>query len=223
MATATKKITLDVYNNAGKKVSQRELSGDVFDVPLQEGLVHFAVVAQQANARHVLAHTKSRGEVRGGGKKPWKQKGTGRARHGSIRSPLWRGGGVSFGPRSNRNYSLKINKKVKQKALCMVLSQKAHAGNIILLDTFTIDTPRTKEMVTLFKNLPITSTKKKTEKIAFVSPLGATVMNKSLRNIPFVNIVPAHSMNIVDILNSGKIVMPLSSVDMIEKMYAKKV
>lgn len=222
MVRQEQKIILDVYNNDGERVSKRELSSAVFNTPLKEGLVHLAVVAQQANSRSVIAKTKSRGEVRGGGRKPWKQKGTGRARHGSIRSPLWRGGGVTFGPRSNRNYSLKINKKAKHKALCMVLSHKAQHGNIILLDFLAMEKPNTKKVITLLGKLPVIMAKKNTEKLAFIAPQGASTVQKSFRNIPFVSVVSVQSLNIVDVLRPKKLIMPIESIDVIEQKYGNQ-
>src|SRR5579872_5354897 len=118
-------MKIKIYNKNLEVAGEVELNPKIFDVKTNVGLVEEAVRIQRANARAATAHTKTRGEIRGGGKKPWKQKGTGRARAGSIRSPLWRHGGVTFGPRSNRNYELKMNKKQWRKALYMVLSDKA--------------------------------------------------------------------------------------------------
>ncbi|MBI4268375.1 50S ribosomal protein L4 [Candidatus Uhrbacteria bacterium] len=211
---------VDVYSPEGVVVEQRELASDIFGVPVKEGVVHLAVTAQNANARPMVAHTKTRGEVRGGGKKPWKQKGTGRARHGSIRSPIWRGGGIVFGPRTDRNYTLKINKKVRRKAICMALSQKVTDGSLILLSTLAFEKPATKTAAALLKRLPLTMRTKRTARVALVSPLGAGLVNKSFRNIPSVTIVPAHSLNVVDLLKAHFVVMPLSSVSEIEKNFA---
>jgi len=123
-----------VYNQQGEKVGQVDLPAELFGVPLNRDLVHQVVVTQMANSRQVLAHTKDRSEVRGGGAKPWRQKGTGRARHGSIRSPIWVGGGVAFGPTKERVFAKKINKKMKRQALFMVLSSKVKDKEIVLLD-----------------------------------------------------------------------------------------
>jgi large subunit ribosomal protein L4 len=120
------------------------LPKEIFDVEINPDLIHQVVVAQTANRRRVIAHTKGRGEVRGGGKKPWRQKGTGRARHGSIRSPLWKGGGVTFGPTKERTFKKEINKKMKRKALFMVLTAKAKNNLLLVLDKIILEQPKTK-------------------------------------------------------------------------------
>src|SRR6056297_2962801 len=111
---------VQVYNQKGEKLKKKRLSSDIFDIDIDQNLVHLVVTALQSNKRHPFAHTKTRSEKRGGGRKPWRQKGTGRARHGSNRSPIWKGGGVTFGPTGKENFSKKINKKMKRKALYMV-------------------------------------------------------------------------------------------------------
>ena len=157
---------LNVYNQAGTVVSTRKPNAAVFDVKINPAVVQQAVVAQQANARPVLAHTKGRGDVSGGGKKPWRQKGTGRARHGSIRSPLWRGGGVTFGPTAERNFKLKINKKVRRKAILMSLSSKAADERIVLLDSLTLTAIKTKTLVSVLEALKLWPVKEKKTKAA---------------------------------------------------------
>jgi len=142
-----------VYNITAEKVKEVELNPKIFGVQVKEAVVHQAAVAQMANARRVLAHTKDRGEVRGGGAKPWRQKGTGRARHGSVRSPLWVGGGITFGPTKERNFSKKVNKKMKRKALFMCLSDKVNNNLLILLDKLNLEKGKTKEMVEIIGNL----------------------------------------------------------------------
>ena len=134
----------DIYNQEGKKIGEVELPKRIFNAPWNSDLVHQVVISMQSNARTPVAHTKGRGDVRGGGRKPWKQKGTGRARHGSRRSPIWVGGGVTHGPLSEKNYKKKINKKMKTQALYAVLSRKAKDKEIILLDTLNISKPKTK-------------------------------------------------------------------------------
>ena len=135
----------NIYNTQGKEVGKVTLPAEIFDLPWNADLVHQVIASMVTDKRTPVAHTKNRGEVSGGGKKPWKQKGTGQARHGSIRSPIWRGGGVSFGPRNERNFSRKINKKMKAKALYTILSQKMRDGEVLFVDGFSFTAPKTKD------------------------------------------------------------------------------
>ena len=146
-STSAKDTALEaqMYSMKGEKLSTVTLPAKIFNVQWRSDLVHQVTTAMQANLRQNRAHTKDRSEVAGGGKKPWKQKGTGQARHGSSRSPIWRHGGITFGPRSERNYSEKINKKMRIGALTSVLSKKAKDGEIILVDTFSFAAPKTAE------------------------------------------------------------------------------
>lgn len=203
-------VTLDVYDTSGVVISKKELPGDIFNVPLSEGVVHFAATVQRANARAGTSSTKTRGEVRGGGKKPWKQKGTGRARHGSIRSPLWRGGGITFGPRTDRNWSLHINRKVKKKALCMVLSDKVREQKMILLDALVLSAPKTKEAVRLLSRLPLATPR---ARVGVVLPSHSSELSRSMRNIPNVQVLSVHSLNILDLLKCRTVVLPAKSID----------
>lgn len=134
-----------LYNNKGEKTGMLTLPENIFGLPWNADLVHQVVIGMQANARLSTAHTKDRGEVRGGGKKPWAQKGTGRARHGSSRSPIWRGGGIAHGPRNSKDYSQKINRQARQKALLVVLSRKMKDGEIIFIDSLEMAQPKAKE------------------------------------------------------------------------------
>jgi large subunit ribosomal protein L4 len=138
-------IMAPVYDAKGKEVRTIELPAEVFGVDWNESLVHQVVVSMESNARHTVAHTKGRGDVRGGGKKPWKQKGTGRARHGSTRSPIWVGGGVAHGPTNERNFTKKINKKMKTAALASVLSTKLQDGEVLFVDMPEFKEPKTSE------------------------------------------------------------------------------
>lgn len=150
---SSKKLTTQVYSQNGEKVKDLELNPGIFNVEVKNSVVHQVAVAQMANSRVAIAHAKTRGEVRGGGIKPWRQKGTGRARHGSIRSPLWVGGGVTFGPRKDRNFSQKVNKKMKRKALFMCLSDKVNNDLLFLLDKLIVVDGKTREMVDVLKSL----------------------------------------------------------------------
>ncbi len=142
-----------IYDQKGKEVKKIKLPEEVFALPWKDDLVHQVVISMASNRRDSIAHTKNRGDVRGGGKKPWRQKGTGRARHGSNRSPIWRGGGVTFGPTNERNWSKKINRKMKIKALFTVLSQKMKDGEILFVDNLIFDAPKTKEAKSILTNL----------------------------------------------------------------------
>ncbi len=128
-------IKVKLYNWQGKVSGDELLDSKIFGIEPKPGVIHQVVIAQQKNSRDVIAHTKGRSDVRGGGKKPWKQKGTGQARHGSIRSPLWAGGGITFGPTSSRNFGIKINKKLKKQALAMALSDKVANEKLILVES----------------------------------------------------------------------------------------
>lgn len=136
-------MKLPVYNIEGKEVKKIELADEIFGLKWNADLVHQVATSMLSNARANTAHTKDRGEVRGGGKKPWQQKGTGQARHGSSRSPIWVGGGITFGPKNLKNYDRKINKKMKNKALSVLLSQKIRDNEIILVDSINFDKPKT--------------------------------------------------------------------------------
>jgi large subunit ribosomal protein L4 len=202
-----------VYNLEGKEIEKMELSDKIFSVKLNDDLVHQAIVAQLANSRKTLADTKDKGEVRGGGKKPWRQKGTGRARHGSIRSPLWKGGGVTFGPTSNVNFSKKINKKMKRKALFMALSSKLKDNELIVVDDLKLEKPSAKKMRDILKSLSIKekviiSTDKKEENII-----------KSARNIPNVSMIASNSLNVVDLLKNKILIINKKGIRNIEETY----
>lgn len=234
-----KKVT--VYNQAGEKVKDMDLNPAVFGLAVKPETIQHAVVVQQANARFNLAHTKDKSEVRGGGRKPWKQKGTGRARHGSSRSPIWRGGGVTFGPTKNQNFSLKINKKVKRQALLMGLSDKATNSNIILLDTLTLSEAKTKKFFEILQNLQLRkksvkaakSAAKKTtakaeesakpvrmqESILIILPKKDDTVRRAVGNLDKVTTILADSLNIIDVVKHKKILMPVDSLGIIEKTF----
>jgi len=202
-----------VYNLEGKAVEEIELNPEFFDIAMNEELVTQVLRVQRANAREAIAHTKTRGEVSGGGKKPWKQKGTGRARHGSIRSPLWIGGGITFGPRSDRNFSLKINKKMKKKALLMTLSEKARDGQLMIVDSFVLPEAKTKRAVSMLKNLKITT--------SALFALGAKNegIRRAVANVKKVNTLLADSLNVEDVLVAKTLVIEKSALPIIEKTY----
>jgi large subunit ribosomal protein L4 len=222
------KIEVNIYNQAGEETGKLKLEPAVFGVEVKEGLVKQAVVAQMANARQVLAHTKDRGEVRGGGRKPWRQKGTGRARHGSIRSPIWVGGGITFGPTKDRNFSQKINIKMRRKALFMSLSDKVANGKIIVLDKLELPKIKTKDMAKILKTLQTKVLKLKKEDLKsaknhllVVLPDNNVNVLKSINNLPNVKTIRADSLNIVDILKADYLLITEGSIKKIIEIYVK--
>lgn len=210
-------MQLPVYNSQGQKVSALEASDALFAVKPKMAVLHQAVIAKQANARVAIAHTKTRGEVRGGGKKPWKQKGTGRARHGSIRSPIWRGGGITFGPRSERNFAQKINKKVRSAALRMALSDKAASEHLVVVDVIFEAQAKTKDMAKLMKVLPL-----KRGRTIIALPKAQKAFNRALRNLDRVTPIWVGSMNAADILKHVNLVTTAEGVREMEKIYGNK-
>ena len=202
----------DIYNAQGKKAGSVELPESVFGIAWNDALMHQVVTTMQANARPSVAHTKTRGEVRGGGKKPWAQKGTGRARHGSSRSPIWKGGGVTHGPRADKDYSRAIPKKMRAKALFMALPRKFKDGEIIFVDSFGISEPKTataqKALVMLSKvsGFEKLGTKRKNAAlVAFSDPSEAA--QKSFRNIGNISAVAVRNLNPVAVLGNSYLVI----------------
>lgn len=213
-------MKVPLYNQQAEVIGDIELNPKIFEVKSSLHLVTESVRIQQRNSRKGLSHTKTRGEVSGTGKKPWKQKGTGRARAGSTRSPIWRHGGVTFGPRSERNWELKLNKKAKSKALFMGLSDKASTGHLMVVDSITMPEAKTKAFASLLKGF---AKETKKNKFLFVVPGADKVLTKSSRNISGVNPVLATSLNIVDILKADTLLMMKDSLPIIEKTYLKTV
>lgn len=204
----------DVMDMSGKKVKTIDLSDAVFGIKPNARAMHAAVVNFLANQRQGTQSTKTRAEVRGGGRKPWRQKGTGHARQGSIRSPQWTGGGVALGPKP-RDYSYRINRKVKRLALLSALSAKAAAGEIIVVDDFAIDEYKTKTVVKMLSALgaekkPLIVTDGVNEKLV-----------KSAANIPGAKTTPANLINVYDILNAGTFVMSEGAAKKIEEVFAQ--
>ncbi len=202
-----------LYNLEGKKTGEVELPESVFGVKLSDDLVHQAVVAQMANARQVLADTKDKGEVRGGGKKPWKQKGTGRARHGSSRSPLWKGGGVTFGPTSDRNFSKMINKKMKTKALLMVLSSKLKDNELVVVENIKLEKASTKKMKDILSKLPLSG-----KVLISMDKKNDSVFN-SVKNIQNTSMIASDSLNVVDLLKNKMLVINKKGIEKIKETH----
>lgn len=200
----------DLYNRENTKVGTIDLPDAVFAVKWNPDLVHQAVVAQLANARQPVAHTKNRGEVSGGGKKPWRQKHTGRARHGSTRSPLWIGGGITFGPRNDKDYSKKINKKMKRVALCSILSKKLADGEIKVIDDFTMQEPKTKNVAAALKKFF-----SKPQSLLIVSKKENKNLFLAGRNIPKTEIMEAKGLNVYTCLSHKTIFIDKDSIEQI--------
>jgi len=214
-------MNVKVYNQEGKEVGQADLPAEVFDVPMNKDLVHQAVVVQIASSRQVLAHTKDRSEARGGGAKPWRQKGTGRARHGSIRSPIWKGGGVTFGPTKERVFAKKINKKMKRKALLMVLSSKVRDKEMVLLDKLEIAEAKTKQMIEVINNLKTKLKKDLAKGALIVMSVSDQKIIRAIKNIPKIKTIRADSLNVVDVLSCRYLLMPQEAIEVIKKTYLK--
>jgi len=204
---------VNVYNQEGKVTGSLELNEKHFGVKTNPGLVHEVLVAQQANARRSISNTKTKGEVRGGGKKPWKQKGTGRARQGSIRSPQWVGGGITFGPRAERNYSVKVNRKAKQKALFMALSDKVASEKMLVVESFAPVAPKTKHAAAFFKALPVT------RKALAVIPKSDPSLLRIVRNLPNIKLVTVNALNLEDVINYQTLVFWKDTVPAFETLY----
>jgi large subunit ribosomal protein L4 len=209
-------MNVALYNQSGEKAGTVDLPDGIFGVDLNADLVHQVMVAQMANRRQVSAHTKGRGEVSGGGKKPWAQKHTGRARHGSTRSPIWTGGGVTFGPTNERVYKKKINTKMRRKALFMVLTEKARKDLLVMLEDLKLDSPKTKPLSDLLQKLPCDN-----KKCVVALPSMDENIIKAGSNIDNIQTIQAKDLNVLDLMNSTYVVMPSSSAKVIEETFAK--
>ncbi len=206
-------IKLDVYNIEGKKESDIELNDTVFGVEKNDALVHQVYVAQAANRRSGSAHTKSRSDRRGGGKKPWKQKGTGNARTGSIRNPIWRGGGVTFGPLNTRNFKKSINAKMKRKALLVALSEKVRGDKIRIVDSLNVADNKTKVVANMIAGMGLD----KSIVIGFsIDESGSYI---AARNINKVNAMETGQLNVFDLLNSEYLVLSKDSIKQLTNKY----
>ena len=201
-----------VFNVEGHEVDTMDLNDAVFGVEVNEHLVHMAVVQQLANNRQGTQKAKTRAEVRGGGRKPWRQKGTGHARQGSTRSPQWTGGGVVFAP-TPRDYSFKINKKEKRAALKSALSSRVANNKFIVLDSFNMDEIKTKKFVQVLNNLNI-------NKALVVLEDGNTNVEISAKNVPAVKTARTNTINVYDILKYNTVIATKAAVEKIEEVYA---
>jgi large subunit ribosomal protein L4 len=205
--------TVDVFNIKKEKVGEIHLKDDIFGVAVKGHLLHEVVTWQQACRRIGSASTKTRAEVKGGGRKPWRQKGTGRARVGSTRSPIWRGGGTIFGPRP-RSYAYTLPKKVRRQALKMALSSKLSTGKLVVLDDYPLGTPKTKEFVKVLQAFDIT-------KALFITPAEHQALELSARNVPYIQVMPTPGLNVYDILRHDHLVLFSPAVAQIEARLAQ--
>lgn len=198
--------SVSIYNVDGKKTGEMELPAGMFGVKVMPSFVHAMVVAQQANARKHSGHTKTKGEVSGGGKKPWKQKGTGRARQGSTRNPHWVGGGVAHGPRKEQNFSVKVNRKARRKALLMALSDKVASDKFVVLEQPTFAEPKTKLAAAMLKKLPLG------KRTLFVIPASNPSLLRMVKNIQNVKLVTVNTLNLVDVVDHATILFQKEAV-----------
>ena len=203
---------VSVYNMEGKEVGKIDLNDSIFGVEVNEHLVHMAVLQQLANNRQGTQKAKTRSEVSGGGRKPWRQKGTGHARQGSIRAPQWKGGGVVFAP-VPRDYSFKINKKEKRAALKSALTDKAQSGNLIVVDELKFEEPKTKKFAEVLTNL------KATRKALVVLADNDQNVVLSARNLAEANTTLTNTLNVYDIVNAKTLVLTKDAVAKIEEVY----
>jgi large subunit ribosomal protein L4 len=202
-------MKVDVLNQQGEKVSSAELPSEIFEAPIKTDLMHQAFIRQRANARLGTRNTKGRGEVMGGGRKPWRQKGTGRARHGSRRSPIWVGGGKVHTPKP-RDFSQRMPKKMRRAAIRSALSAKAAQSEIIVLDELKMDTHKTKEMVTTLNNLVGDTS------ALIILPSSNENVELSSRNLAKAKTLNARYLNVRDLLSFERVILPLGAVEVIE-------
>ncbi len=203
---------LSLYNRDGEQVDEIEVQASLFGAPLNKGALYQTAVSQAARRRQGTASSKGRSEVRGGGDKPWPQKGTGRARHGSVNSPIWVGGGVTFGPKP-RDYDKTVPKKMRRAALRSALSDKYNEGKLVVVDDYALDAPKTKQMISMLEQLKVDG--------------GALVVNalpdenviKASRNLPKVKTILARQLNVLDILNHDYLVMSREALEQVEEVF----
>ena len=207
-------MKLDVYDIKNKKVGETEVPARLFDAKWNPDLVHQALLAQRASSREKVAHAKGRGEVRGGGKKPWRQKGTGRARHGSIRSPLWRGGGVTFGPQKTRVFAQKINKKMNQRAIFSALSKKLSDGEVKMIENLAPVEPKTK----LIRNAIHVLFGDKTS-VLLIPSRAKRDIHRATANIKSADAISPLSLNVYDILRHKHIMIEKDAVLEIDRHF----
>lgn len=204
-----------LYNQKGEKKGEVTLAKNVFEAKVNESLVHAYLMYQQANERMPIAHTLSKGEVRGGGRKPWRQKGTGRARQGSIRNPHWKGGGVAFGPKKWQNYEKIMPKKMRRGALFSILSEKAKDGKVIALDKFDMEKPKTKDFAAMLAKMPVE------RNVLVILNRSEETLQKSAGNHRNAKVILSGYMNPADLLKYDCLLFTETALKDIETTYAK--
>ncbi len=221
-------LTVNIYNQKGEKKDKMDLPEFLFDVGLNVELIQQARVAQMANQRQVLAHTKTRSEVRGGGRKPWRQKGTGNARAGSIRSPIWVGGGITFGPKKERNFAKKINKKMKRKAIFMALTDKFKNNSLLVVDKLEITEFSTKGFINILVALEKQLTESKQDSgeagkrsLLMVNEEINDKLKYSANNLTRIKILNVNNINILDLLKYKDLVMSVGAIKKLKEIYNK--
>jgi len=212
-------MNVKTYNQSGKEAGTVDLPDSVFGLPWNADLVHQVVVSQMANQRQGSAHAKGRSEVRGGGRKPWRQKGTGRARHGSIRSPIWKGGGVTHGPLKERNFKKKINKKMAAKALAVTLSAKLRDKEILPVENIKPTEPKTKEARIIADNFSKIKDFKEiiSKSVLLVIPDHDTTTILAFRNLPNFNIEEARNITALDVMNNHYLIFSKEAIAVLER------
>lgn len=213
-------MKVKVYNQAGQETGEiMELNPRIFTVEkIKPEVVHFVATALKANAHRARAATKTRGQVRGGGRKPWKQKGTGRARVGSIRSPLWRGGGITFGPTPLVNFHQKVNRRVRRLGIFSAFSDRMAAQRLIILDKLELPEGKTKELIAKLKNLETLTNGKK---YLIVIPERDQKLNRAARNLADVTVRQANNINVLDLLNAESLIILKNALPILEQTYLK--
>lgn len=207
-----------IYNQKGEETGEIELPDNIFNVKINPDLLHQVLVSQLSNRRQKTARVKDRSEVRGGGRKPWRQKGTGRARHGSIRSPIWRGGGVTFGPTGEENFKKKINKKMRRKALFMAFSSKAKDKEIFVLEDLKLAEPKTKLMALTLDAIIKPKKRKNYNSLIILREKDENIL-RAARNIFETKILKADNLNALDLLSYKHLIMLKEAIGVIENTY----
>ena len=208
-----------LYNQQAEKIGKVSLPDNVFDVPMNKDLLYQVVTSQMSNKRQNIAHTKDRGEVRGGGKKPWKQKGTGRARHGSIRSPIWKGGGVTFGPRNEKNFKKKINKKMARKALFVVLSSKVKDQELTVIDSVKLENWKTKEMAVVINKVSELFPVKYGSLLLVIPEKLSETVERVTKNLPKVDVMEAKNLNALDVAALKNLLVVKDALEIIKNNF----